>query len=142
MKKALLTFLGMAFACLTASAQVKTFQYVCEDEAVTVNASDCKENSASGYKLWVRYDYKSKKACKQAAKADGVTGKPVRAEVLYEYDEPLLQYRILSKVYFDKKNQVVKRLDFYNNAPWNSIGEIDYSLKLGIYLTGFGIVAG
>lgn len=141
MKKTLFAFFCMVFACMTASAQIKTFQYVCEDEELTVNASDCKEASAAGYKLWVRYDYKNKKYCKKAAKADGVSGKPVRAEVLYEYDEPLLQYRILSKVYYDKKNQVVKRLDNFN-VPWNSIGEIDYSLKLGIYLTGFGIVAG
>ncbi len=70
-----------------------------------------------------------------------MSGKVCRCEVLYEYDEPLLQYRIISKVYFDKKNRVVKRLDFYD-VPWNSIGDLDYSKTLGIYLTGFGIVAG
>ena len=140
MKKAILTVLCMIFT-LCSNAQVKTFVTVSENATMVVNASDCMENSISGYKLWVRYDYKDKKACKQAAKEDGVSGKPVRAEVLYEYNEPLLQYRILSKVYYDKKDKVIKRLDYFD-TPWNSIGELDYSRELGIYLTGFGIVAG
>ena len=129
------------FVCLGTNAQVKTYETVYSDPFLVVNASDCKENSAAGYKIWVRYDYKDNKYCRQAAKEDGVKGKPIRTEVLYEFDETLLQYRIISKVYFDKKDKVVKRLDFYN-IPWNSIGDDDYSQKLGVYLTGFGIVAG
>lgn len=140
MKKLLLTALCL-FTFLCSNAQVKTFCTVCEDDVMVLNASDCKEKSYAGYKIWVRYDYKDAKICKKAAKEDGVSGKVCRCEVLYEYDEPLLQYRIISKVYFDKKNRVVKRLDYYD-VPWNSIGDLDYSKTLGIYLTGFGIVAG
>ena len=140
MKRLILTIVCLV-ACMATYAQVKTYQTVYADEIMLVNASDCKENSAAGYKIWVRYDYKDTKFCKQAAKEDGVKGKVFRSEVLYEFDETLLQYRILSKVYFDKKDKVVKRLDYYD-IPWNSIGDMDYSQKLGSYLTGFGIVAG
>lgn len=140
MKRILLTALCM-IACIGSYAQVKTYNTVCADNIMIVNASDCKENSLQGYKIWVRYDYKDTKYCRQAAKADGVSGKAWRCEVLYEYDEPLLQYRIISKVYYNKKDKVIKRLDFYD-VPWNSIGELDYSRQLGIYLTRFGIVAG
>ena len=140
MKKMILTALFMV-ACMGAYAQVKTYNTVCADEIMIVNASDCMENSIAGYKIWVRYDYKDTKYCKKAAKEDGVRGKVFRSEVLYEYDETLLQYRIISKIYYDKKDKVIKRLNYYD-VPWNSIGNLDYSRQLGIYLTRFGIVAG
>lgn len=115
---------------------------VVEDETMVVNASDCVDRMPKSYLMWVRYDYKNKKACKKEAKHDGVYGKPVRAEVLYEFDQPLLTYRIISKKYFDKNDMVVKEIHYYN-APWNQVGDFDYSLKLGIYMTeAFDIVAG
>lgn len=140
MKRLLLTALCM-IAYIGSYAQVKTYEMVCADEIMVVNASDCKENTLAGYKIWVRYDYKDTKYCKQAAKEDGVRGKVFRSEVLYEFDETLLQYRIISKIYYNKKDKVIKRLDYYD-VPWNSIGNRDYSRALGIYLTHFGIVAG
>ena len=125
-----------------ASAQVKTYQTVVEDETMTVNASDCVDRLQKSYLLWVRYDYKSKKTCKQEAKRDGVNGKPVRTEVLYEFDEPLLTYRIVTKKYYSKDDTLLKEIH-YQNAPWNQVGDFDYSLKLGIYMTGaFNITAG
>ena len=100
------------------------------------------DRSRNNYLLWVRYDYKSKNDCKKEAKRDGVMGKPTRVEVLYEFDEPLLTYRIISKKYYDKNEMVIKELNYYN-APWNQVGDFDYSLKLGIYMTGaFHITAG
>ena len=134
-------FVALMFATAV-SAQVKTYQKVCEDETMVVNASDCVDRKHKSYLLWVRYDYKSKKVCKKEAKRDEVVGKPVRVEVLYEFDEPLLTYRIVSKKYYDKNDMVLKE-KIYFNAPWNQVGEYDYSLKLGIYMTeAFDIVAG
>lgn len=125
-----------------ASAQVRTHKTVVEDESMVVNASDCLDRLPKSYRMWVRYDYKIPKLCKRDGKRDGVIGKPVRAEVLYEYDIPLLTYRILSKKYYDKNEKVIKEIIYYN-APWNQVGDFDYSLKLGIYMTGaFSIVAG
>ena len=142
MKKLIFSLFCMVLFCTAASAQVKTYKLVVEDETKVVNASDCVDRLPKSYLLWVRYDYKNKKACKKDAKADGVIGKAVRAEVLYEFDEPLLTYRIVSKKYYDKNDVVLKEKTYYN-APWNQVGEFDYSLKLGIYMTGaFHIVAG
>lgn len=138
----IISLLWMVLLCTTASAQVKTYITVVEDETMVVNASNCVDRSRNNYLLWVRYDYKNKKDCKKEAKRDGVIGKPVRAEILYEFDEHLLNYRIIGKKYFDKKDIVVKEIH-YHNAPWNDVGDFDYSLKLGIYMTGaFNIVAG
>ncbi len=142
MKKIILSLFWMLLFSTAVSAQVKTFKTVVEDETMVVNASDCVDRSRNNYLMWVRYDYKDKKACKKAAKLDGVSGKPVRAEVLYEFDEHLLTYRIITKKYYDKKEMVLKEKIYYN-APWNQIDEYDYSLKLAIYMTGaFHIVAG
>ncbi len=142
MKKMMVSLFLMLLLSTVASAQVKTFQMVVEDEAVVVNASNCVDRARNNYLLWVRYDYKNKKACKKDAKRDGVIGKPVRAEVLYEFDEHLLTYRIISKKYYDKDEVVIKELIYYN-APWNQVGDFDYSVKLGIYMTeAFDIVAG
>lgn len=142
MKKFSFLMICMFVTCVSAFSQVKTFKTVVEDEELVVNASDCKEDWGSNFRLWIRYDYRSPNLCKLAAKRDGVKGKPVRAELLYEYDEPLLQYRILKKVYYDKKDHVVGQVK-YENASWNSIGDLDYSLKIGIYMTGqFHLVAG
>ena len=41
MKQILISLFVMFMLCTTASAQVKTFQTVTEDETMTVNASDC-----------------------------------------------------------------------------------------------------
>ena len=39
-------------------------------------------------------------------------------------------------------DKVLKEI-LYNYAPWNQIGDDDYSLKIGIYMTeAFDIVAG
>ena len=142
MKKILISLLWMLLLSISASAQVKTFQMVDDNAIMVVNASDCVDRMGSNYLLWVRYDYKSKKDCKKEAKRDGLSGKPVRAEVLYEFDEPLLTYRIIAKKYYDKDGLVIKEINYYN-APWNQVGDFDYSLKLGIYMTGaFDIVAG
>lgn len=142
MKKILFSLLLTILFHTAASAQVKTYKTVVEDETMVVNASDCVDRLRSNYLLWVRYDYNSTKTCKKEAKRDGVSGKPVRAEVLYEFDEPLLTYRIISKKYYDKKDMVLKEIHYYN-APWNQVGDNDYSLKLGIYMTGaFHITAG
>lgn len=142
MKKLILSLISMVLFCNVASAQVKTYKLVVEDDTKAVNASDCVDRLQKSYLLWVRYDYTNKKACKKDSKADGVIGKPVRAEVLYEFDEPLLTYRIVSKKYYDKNDVVLKEKTYYN-APWNQVGDFDYSLKLGIYMTGaFNIVAG
>lgn len=142
MKRILFSLLCMLLLCTGASAQVKTFKTVVEDDAMAVNASDCVDRMPKSYLLWVRYDYKDKKACKKDAKRDGVYGKPVRTEVLYEFDQPLLTYRIISKKYYDKNDVVVKEIHYFN-APWNQVGDFDYSLKLGIYMTEvFDIVAG
>ena len=142
MKKTFVIFLLTLLFNTVAFAQVKTFKAVVADETKEVNASDCVDRMPNSYLLWVRYDYTNKKACKKDAKLDGVYGKPVRAEVLYEFDQPLLTYRIISKKYYDKSGKVLKDL-FYNHAPWNQVGDTDYSLKLGIYMTGaFNIVAG
>ncbi|MBO4659657.1 MAG: hypothetical protein J5637_08545 [Prevotella sp.] len=132
----------MLLSVTSASAQVKTFRTVVENDTLMVNASDCVDRSGNNYLLWVRYDYKNLKVCKKEAKRDKVTGKPVRVEVLYEFDEPLLTYRIISKKYYDKNDMVLKEV-FYYHAPWNQVGDIDYSIKLCIYMTGaFHIVAG
>ena len=142
MKKLILSLFGIFLFFNSASAQVKTFKTVVEDETKVVNASDCLDRLPKTYLLWVRYDYTNIKACKKDAKRDGVIGKPVRAEVLYEFDEPLLTYRIISKKYYSKDDVVLKEVLFYN-APWNQVGDNDYSLKLGIYMTGaFSITAG
>ena len=125
-----------------AFAQVKTYKTVVENDTMVVNASDCLDRLGNNYLLWVRYDYKNKKVCKKEAKRDGVFGKPVRAEILYEFDEPLLTYRIVSKKYYDKKDTLLKEVRYYN-APWNQVGDFDFSLKIGIYMTGaFHITAG
>lgn len=125
-----------------ANAQVKTYKEVTTDATMTVNASDCVDRMGQNYLLWVRYDFNDKKACKKEARRDGVKGKPVREEVLYEFDEYLLTYRIISKKYYDKNDAVLKELIYYQ-APWNQVGDTDYSLKLGIYMTGaFNITAG
>ena len=89
MKKIIISLLWLILCSTAVSAQVKTYQTVLEDENLVLNASDCVDRSRDNYLLWVRYDYKDKKACKKEAKRDGVTGKPVRAEVLYEFDGPL-----------------------------------------------------
>lgn len=137
-----ITLLWMLLCFTTASAQVKTYKTVVENDTMTVNASDCVDRLHKSYLLWVRYDYKSKKACKKDAKRDGIIGSPVRAEVLYEMDEPLLTYRIISKKYYDRNDKILKEINYYN-APWNQVGDFDYSLKLCIYMTGaFHIVAG
>ena len=142
MKKAIIILWGLLLFNMVSFAQVKTYKTVVEDETMVVNASDCVDRKHKSYMLWVRYDYKSKKACKKEAKRDEVVGKPVRVEVLYEFDEPLLTYRIVSKKYYDKNDMVLKE-KIYFNAPWNQVGEYDYSLKLGIYMTeAFDIVAG
>ena len=142
MKKIIISLLWLILCSTAVSAQVKTYQTVLEDENLVLNASDCVDRSRDNYLLWVRYDYKDKKACKKDAKRDGVYGKPVRAEVLYEFDQPLLTYRIISKKYYDKNDVVVKEIHYFN-APWNQVGDFDYSLKLGIYMTEvFDIVAG
>lgn len=142
MKKMMISLVGMLLLFTSASAQVKTFQKVEEDEAMVVNASDCLDRSGKNYLMWVRYDYTSKAACKKDAKRDGVVGKAVRAEVLYEVDEPLLTYRIISKKYYDKDEKVLKEIHYFH-APWNQVGDTDYSLKLCIYMTGaFHLVAG
>ena len=134
--------MGVLLFSITASAQVKTFKTVVEDETIVVNASDCVDRLGKNYLLWVRYDYKNKKACKKDAKRDDVIGKPTRVEVLYEFDEPCLTYRIVCKKYYDKNDSVLKEINYFN-APWNQIGEIDYSLKLGIYMSGqFNITVG
>lgn len=132
----------LAVICITTSAQVKTYQKVLEDETMELNASDCFDREGVNYLLWVRYDYSSPKDCKKAARREGVCGKPVRAEVLYEFDEPVLSYRIILKKYYDKDDRVLKEIHYYY-APWNSIGDFDYSLKLGIYLSNaFNITVG
>ena len=142
MKKIILSLFWMLLFSTAVSAQVKTFKTVVEDETMVVNASDCVDRSRNNYLLWVRYDYKDKKACKKDAKREGVIGKPVRAEVLYEFDEHLLTYRIICKKFFSKDERVLKEIRYYN-APWNDVGDFDYSLKLGIYMTeAFDIVAG
>lgn len=142
MKKMMIAMLLMLLAGTSAFAQVKTFVTVVEDELLTVNASDSEWRVPDAHRVWVRYDYHSPKDCKKAAKLDGIFGKAVRAELLYEYDEYLLKYRILRKVYYDKNNREIGVVH-YDNASWNSIGDMDYSLKIGIYMTGaFHIVAG
>ena len=142
MTKKIIALFWVLLCFTAASAQVNTFKTVVEDETMVVNASDCVDRMPNSYLMWVRYDYKSKKACKKDAKRDGVLGKPVRAEVLYEFDMPLLTYRIKSKKYYDKDEKVLKEIQYYN-APWNQVGDFDYSLKLGIYMTGaFNITAG
>lgn len=142
MKTILFSILMMFVFNITASAQVKTFKTVTEDDAMVVNASDCIDRVGNNYLIWVRYDYKSNKLCKKDAKRDGVSGKPVRAEVLYEFDEPCLTYRIVCKKYYDKNDSVLKEINYFN-APWNQIGEIDYSLKLGLYMSEtFNITVG
>ena len=142
MKKLLVSLFLMMLCNAATFAQVKTFKTVVENDTMVVNASDCVDRLRSNYLLWVRYDYKAMKVCKKVAKRDGVIGKPVRAEVLYEFDEPLLTYRIVSKKYYDKNDVMLKELRYFN-APWNQVGDFDYSLKLGIYMTGaFHITAG
>lgn len=141
MKKYFLLLFGMLMLCTAASAQVKTYRMVTEDETKVVNASDCYDHVGNYYLLWVRYDYTDKKALKTDAKRDHVSGKPVRAEILYQFDDCLLSYRIITKRYYNKKEEVIKEVN-YHNAAWNGVCELDYSLKLGIYMTGFGIAAG
>ena len=142
MKKLFFSFLLMLLFNTAAFAQVKTYKTVVENDTMVVNASDCLDRLGNNYLLWVRYDYKNKKVCKKEAKRDGVFGKPVRAEILYEFDEPLLTYRIVSKKYYDKKDTLLKEVRYYN-APWNQVGDFDFSLKIGIYMTGaFHITAG
>jgi len=142
MKKMIFSMICMMVLCISASAQVKTFSNVLEDDLLVLNASTCKENQLHGYWLWVRYDYKNAKDCRKAAKADGIKGKAVRAEYLYEFDEPVLQYRILRKVYYDKNGRELGCIN-YNNASWNVIGDTDYSLKVAHYLAmNFPITVG
>lgn len=142
MKKVIISLFVVLMFATTVSAQVKTYQKVSEDETMVVNASDCVDRQGQNYLLWVRYDYTSPKACKKDAKRDGVYGKAVRAEVLYEFDETVLTYRIIAKKYFDMDDRVLKEIHYYQ-APWNQIGDIDYSLKLGIYMSGaFNIAVG
>ena len=128
--------LFLALISITSSAQVKTYQKVLEDDTMVLNASDCIDRQGVNYLLWVRYDYTTPKACKKEARREGVYGKPVRAEVLYEFDEPVLTYRIISKKYYDKDDKVLKEIHYYY-APWNQIGDFDYSLKLGIHISNF-----
>ena len=128
--------LFLALVSITSSAQVKTYQKVLEDDTMVLNASDCIDRQGVNYLLWVRYDYTTPKACKKEARREGVYGKPVRAEVLYEFDEPVLTYRIISKKYYDKDDKVLKEIHYYY-APWNQIGDFDYSLKLGLHISNF-----
>ena len=142
MKKAIIILWGLLLFNMVSFAQVKTYKTVVEDETMVVNASDCVDRQGQNYLLWVRYDYTSPKVCMKAAKRDGAYGKAVRAEVLYEFDDAVLTYRIISKKYFDKDDRVLKEIHYYQ-APWNQIGDIDYSLKLGIYMSGaFNIAVG
>ena len=142
MKKVIVSLFVVLMFATTVSAQVKTYQKVSEDETMVVNASDCVDRQGQNYLLWVRYDYSSPKVCMKAAKRDGAYGKAVRAEVLYEFDDVVLTYRIISRKYFDKDDRVLKEIHYYQ-APWNQIGDIDYSLKLGIYMSGaFNIAVG
>ena len=142
MKKLFVSLFLMMLCNAAAFAQVKTYKTVVENNKMVVNASDCVDRLRSNYLLWVRYDYKNAKDCKKEAKRDGVIGKPVRAEVLYEIDEPLLTYRIVSKKYYDKKDVLLKEIRYFN-APWNQVGDYDFSLKICIYMTGeFHITAG
>ena len=128
--------LFLALVSITSSAQVKTYQKVLEDDTMVLNASDCIDRQGVNYLLWVRYDYTTPKACKKEARREGVYGKPVRAEVLYEFDEPVLTCRIISKKYYDKNDKVLKEIHYYY-APWNQIGDFDYSLKLGLHISNF-----
>ena len=142
MKRMIFSLFWMLLLHTAAFAQVKSYKTVVENDTMVVNASDCVDRLPKSYRMWVRYDYKTTKLCKKDAKRDGVIGKPVRAELLYEFDAPLLTYRILSKKYYDKNEKVIKEIIYYN-APWNQVGGFDYSIKLGIYMTGaFSIVAG
>lgn len=136
MKKMLFSMICMLFACISLSAQVKTYETVTGDERMVVNASDCKEAYGSAHRLWVRYDYLAPKFCKEDAKDEGIKGKPVRAEVLYEFDEYMLQYRIIRKVYYDKKEHVVGQVN-YPNASYNSLGDTDYSLKIAHFMANY-----
>ena len=65
MKRMIISLLSMILFCTVASAQVKTFISVVEDKTMEVNASNCVDRSRNNYLLWVRYDYKDKKACKK-----------------------------------------------------------------------------
>ena len=101
MKTKMITLMWMILCFTAASAQVKTYKTVVENDTLMVNASDCVDRLHKSYLLWVRYDYKNKKACKKEAKREGVPGKPLRSEVLYEMDEPLLTTHSNSKKYYD-----------------------------------------
>ena len=59
MKKLIFSLLCMVLFCTAASAQVKTYKLVVEDETKVVNASDCVDRLPKSYLLWVRYDYKN-----------------------------------------------------------------------------------
>ena len=140
--KQLLFSLMLLLMPVMASAQVKTYKTVVENDELVVNASDCVDRHSKSYLLWVRHDYKDLKACRKVARRDNVYGKPVRMELLYEFDEPLLTYRIISKKYFDKNDILLKEIIYYH-APWNQVGDFDYSLKIGTYMTeAFDIIAG
>ena len=140
--KQLLFSLMLLLMPVMASAQVKTYKTVVENDELVVNASDCVDRQSKSYLLWVRHDYKDLKACRKVARRDNVYGKPVRMELLYEFDEPLLTYRIISKKYFDKNDILLKEIIYYH-APWNQVGDFDYSLKIGTYMTeAFDIIAG
>lgn len=80
MKKYFLLLFGMLMLSTVASAQVKTYVNVTEDETKSVNASDCFDQVGSYYQLWVRYDYFDRKALKTDAKRDRATGIPVRGK--------------------------------------------------------------
>ena len=110
MKRMILSLFWILLLHTAAFAQVKSYKTVVENDTMVVNASDCVDRLPKSYRMWVRYDYKTTKLCKKDAKRDGVIGKPVRAELLYEFDAPLLTYRILSKKYYDKNEKVIKEI--------------------------------
>ena len=90
----MITLLWMILCFTTASAQVKTYKNVVGNDTLTVNASDCVDCLHKNYLLWGCYDYKNKKAYKMDAKREGVSGSPMRSEMLYKMDNPLLTYSI------------------------------------------------
>lgn len=80
MKNLFYLLAGMLLMCQNATAQVKTYVNVTEDETKSVNASYCFDQVGSYYQLWVRYDYFDRKALKTDAKRDRATGIPVRGK--------------------------------------------------------------
>ena len=78
MKKVLFSLLCMMLLTTAASAQVKTFKTVVENDTMVVNASDCIDRSRNNYLLWVRYDYKNLKICKKAVASEKAAEKQIQ----------------------------------------------------------------